>query len=418
MKKIYLFIVMSLFIIPLFAQEPELGLPGDNLNLYGVLNIFRKSQTLEEFEKTLNAEDSKVNNLDLNGDGSTDYIHVSDHANGSAHAIVLQVDIKENESQDIAVIEVEKDVNNQLHVQIVGDELLYGKDYIVEPNQNTANPGYEGNVTENSTDNSPSEWSIISYMFTPSYVMYVSPYHWDYYPNYWNSWSPIGYNVYFEFHRSYYEFYRRSYIYHSPAAHAYYVPLRASSGMVRGMFHSPNIYRSRHNRPESPFTHMSPHNRFESRNHFESPRAQRSERIHNESPRMHRSLRTRAESPRIQRSHRNYTESPRMHRSLRTRSEYPRTQRSERIHNESPRIQRSQRNYNESPRMQRSMRTRTESPRIQRSLRNYNESPRIQRSERVRTESPRIYQSPRSTYHPSTKTYSTPSNHSTLRNRR
>ena len=244
MKTICLSIVLGFFFIPLFAQEPELGLPGDNLNLYGVLNIFQNSPTLEEFEKNLNAEDSKVNNLDLNGDGNIDYIHVIDNMNGSAHAIALRVDINESETQDVAVIEVEKDAHNSVHVQIVGDEALYGKDYIVEPRQNTPNPGYRGNVTEPTPYYSPATWAIIGFMFMPRYVVYNSPYHWGYYPHYWHPWRPFSYHEYYGFHRPYYHYYSRSYIYRSPAAHAYYAPHRVSSVIVRERYSSPGTNHS------------------------------------------------------------------------------------------------------------------------------------------------------------------------------
>jgi hypothetical protein len=245
MKKTFLSIVLGLFFLPLFAQEPELGLPGDNLNLYGVLNIFQNSPTLEEFEKKLNAEDSKVNNLDLNGDGKIDYIHVVDNMNGAAHAIALRVDVNESETQDVAVIEVERDANNQVHVQIVGDEALYGKDYIVEPNQNTPNPGYQSGDSQTEVATtvypSPATWAIIGFMFAPSYIVYSSPYHWGYYPHFWHPWYPISYPVFYGYHRPYYNYYRRSYYYHSPAAHAFYGQRRVYSPIVRERYHvSPN----------------------------------------------------------------------------------------------------------------------------------------------------------------------------------
>ena len=50
-------------------KADSLGLPGDNLNLYAVLDLFQQSETFEIFEKKLNEEDSKINNLDLNNDG-------------------------------------------------------------------------------------------------------------------------------------------------------------------------------------------------------------------------------------------------------------------------------------------------------------------------------------------------------------
>ena len=49
--------------------EEYLGLPGDNLNLYAVMNLFQESETLEAFERSLNEENSRINNLDLNNDG-------------------------------------------------------------------------------------------------------------------------------------------------------------------------------------------------------------------------------------------------------------------------------------------------------------------------------------------------------------
>lgn len=222
MKKILLsiiFIIIGLFV---FSQEPEqLGLPGDGLNLYGVLNVFQKSSTLEQFEKNLNNPDLKVNNLDLNSDGQIDYIQVVDHVVGQAHLIVLQVAVNENTKQDIAVIEVGK-TNGQTHIQIIGDEDLYGKDYIVEPPMTSSND--DGMVVSNS---SPVDtWSIVNFMFTPTYVVYNSPYYWGYYPYYWHPWSPVYYNTYYNYHRPYYNYYRRGYYYRSPNIHNAYVPHR------------------------------------------------------------------------------------------------------------------------------------------------------------------------------------------------
>ncbi|HKC67414.1 MAG TPA: hypothetical protein VKG26_04240, partial [Bacteroidia bacterium] len=47
-----------------YAQAPQtpdsLGLPGDNLNLYAVLDLFKQSNSVEEFEKKLNTPDTKI----------------------------------------------------------------------------------------------------------------------------------------------------------------------------------------------------------------------------------------------------------------------------------------------------------------------------------------------------------------------
>ena len=81
-------LLISCFSISTYAQsndEPEvLGLPGDNLNLYAVLDVFQKSKTLEDFEKAINDEEGKINNLDLNNDNTIDYIQVVSEKKGDS----------------------------------------------------------------------------------------------------------------------------------------------------------------------------------------------------------------------------------------------------------------------------------------------------------------------------------------------
>lgn len=277
---------------PVFSQEKvapdSLGLPGDNLNLYGVLDLFQKSETLEEFEKKLNAEDSKVNNLDLNGNDKIDYISVVDNVKGSAHAIVLQVAVNEKETQDVAVIEVEKDKDDKVQIQVVGDEHLYGKNYIIEPKEDasktttggTPNPGYSdgksGNSgtadekkstvtnTTNNYYNSNSggnaywypvgSWSIIRYMYYPSYTVYVSPWRWGYYPGYWNPWAPLyWHSYYYGYHHNHYNnhygYYHRSNFYRNNTAHDFYGQRRSSASSVNQRRESGD-YRKTYSRPD------------------------------------------------------------------------------------------------------------------------------------------------------------------------
>ena len=96
-------------------QEEYLGLPGDNLNLYAVMQLFQNSKTLEEFERNLNDGNSNVNNLDLNGDNLVDYIKVYDNQNGNIHNIVLQVAVGPRDNQDVAVFTVQRFNNGQVH---------------------------------------------------------------------------------------------------------------------------------------------------------------------------------------------------------------------------------------------------------------------------------------------------------------
>lgn len=213
------FFSMAISSMALAQQDStaRLGLPGDNLNLAAVLDVFRQSPTLESFESALNADTSKINNLDLNNDGKVDYIKVVDRPEENVHTIVLQVDLNEKETQDVAVIFVQKEGDN-VKIQMIGDEDLYGKNYILEPAEattatETTNPGYQGErttvvtnnyYTENNYYNSqptyapaPSSWVIITFMYGPAYRPWRSPWYWGYYPGWWVSWQPFYWDHYY-----------------------------------------------------------------------------------------------------------------------------------------------------------------------------------------------------------------------------
>lgn len=251
-------------------NEERLNLPGDNLNLYAVMDLFRESETLEGFEKNLNAEDSKINNLDLNNDDQIDYIRVIDNVNGNAHTIVLQVAVNQSENQDVAVFTVQKDNNNQVQVQLIGDEELYGKNYIIEPNYadeasvSTPNPGYAGNtnktqketvVVTKTTYVEVASWPVVSYIYLPTYTVWRSPWYWGYYPSYWNPWRPYYWDYYYgyhsHYHNHYYGYYRHSYYNRYPHyTDHYYHGHRAYSNTVYQHRQS-GMYKNTYSRPET-----------------------------------------------------------------------------------------------------------------------------------------------------------------------
>jgi hypothetical protein len=192
----FLVIAVSLLSLNTFSQTSdtgELGLPGDNLDLYAVLDLFQKSKTIEDFEKSLNDEKKKINNLDLNGDKKIDFIKVETKKDGDDFTFILRDPISKTETQDVAVIMVSKDKNKKVSLQIVGDKDLYGKDYIVEPSPKgsggvTANPAYTGadpvtvNVPASTTTVIVEQAPIVQYVYSPAYVPYYPPYYYGYYP--------------------------------------------------------------------------------------------------------------------------------------------------------------------------------------------------------------------------------------------
>ncbi|WP_221392566.1 hypothetical protein [Dyadobacter sp. NIV53] len=214
------------------AEQEKLDLPGDNLNLYATLKLFQESETLEGFEKALNEESSQINNLDLNGDDNTDYIKVNDQVEDGVHYISLKVAVNENEDQDVAVFIVDKDKDGQVQIQLIGDEDLYGKDYIIEPGSETSdnggstpNPGYTPNnqqnvVVRNNVSYQIDTWPVIRYIFVPNYIIWHSPWHWNYYPSYWHPWRPQYWHYYYGYHYNLHNYYnvhyRRSVVYRNP----------------------------------------------------------------------------------------------------------------------------------------------------------------------------------------------------------
>ena len=196
-----------------------LGLPGDNLNLYAVMDLFRNSETLEDFERSLNDPNSRINNLDLNGDNFVDYITVSDYVDKKVHTIVLRAMLGRNEYQDVAVFTVRKLSRKRVMIQLIGDAALYGRNYVIEPATRKnrglryyANPVYAENVTViNKYYWDIFDWPIAVHICRPHYKGWHSSWHWGYYPDYWNPWRPFFWDYYYGYHSGwnhhYYNYY-------------------------------------------------------------------------------------------------------------------------------------------------------------------------------------------------------------------
>jgi hypothetical protein len=221
MKKLITTSILALLIAAGSAMRAQdwpdeyLGLPGDNLNLYAVMKLFQESETLEGFERNLNDENSRINNLDLNRDNMVDYITVSDYVDGDVHTIVLRTALNRKESQDVAVFTVQRLHNGEVQIQLIGDEALYGKNYIIEPNYaETANPGYRGkkvkraNVTiVTTTYYDIAAWPMIRFIYHPAYTGWHSSWYWGYYPVYWRAWHPWYWHYYYGYHYNWYSHY-------------------------------------------------------------------------------------------------------------------------------------------------------------------------------------------------------------------
>ena len=267
MKKFLLTSILALLVAAGAIARPQeypdeyLGLPGDNLNLYAVMKLFQESETLEGFERNLNDQNSRINNLDLNADNLIDYISVQDYVDGDVHTIVLRVALNRKESQDVAVFTVQKFRDGSAQIQLVGDEALYGSNYIIEPiYDETSNPGYTGRPANRSyvtvvrtTPYEIAAWPLVRYIFLPNYVIWRSSWYWGYYPSYWNPWQPYYWHYYYGYHYNWYHHYYNHYrhwdhprymgyndfYYRNVRAHSPYVSERIREGRYRDTYSRP-----------------------------------------------------------------------------------------------------------------------------------------------------------------------------------
>jgi hypothetical protein len=145
---------------------------SDNLDLRAVASIFGDSRDLADFERRLNDPKIQVSNLDLNEDNQVDYLRVIETIEGNAHLIVIQSVLGRDTFQDVATVEVQRDRDNRLQVQVVGDVYMYGPNYIYEP-----------------------VYSYTPVIYTSFWINDYSPYysswHWGYYPSYYYAWTPF-----------------------------------------------------------------------------------------------------------------------------------------------------------------------------------------------------------------------------------
>lgn len=157
------------------SVTPEVANLGDNLNLQALGELVKNSTTAQDIEDKLNTTGS-INNLDLNNDGSVDYIKVTEYGDANQKGFSFTVDVADGQTQEIATIEVAKG-SNDAQMNIQGNQQLYGN-----------NNYYQSRFTL-------TDILIMSYLFTP-HRPYYSPYHYGYYPSYYHSYRSTSYSSY------------------------------------------------------------------------------------------------------------------------------------------------------------------------------------------------------------------------------
>lgn len=206
---------------------------AENLDLKAVATLFGEVNNLEEFETELNSEERHLNNLDLNGDGVVDYLRVVEIGEESNRLIVLQAVLAKDIYQDVASIYVEKQADQTVSVQIIGDEYVYGTNYIIEPVY-IYRP------------------LIYDWFWGPTWVCWHSPYYWGYYPHYWHHYAPWHYHDY----RAHIHVYHHE---HPRCSYRYTATARSGASGLRHSEHGARMTRNDYarNNPSGSFTARS-----------------------------------------------------------------------------------------------------------------------------------------------------------------
>jgi hypothetical protein len=257
MRKIYLLAVsVAALLFTTGANAQEAGdstdLPGDNFSLAGALTMFKKAASPEAFEQLLNTQENGVNNLDLNADGNTDYIRVINKRDKDVNIFILQAQLSATESQDVAVIELERTGEENAVIQIVGDEDIYGDTTIVEPTGSLAGsqrarqfPSHGPHVV---FDYVPASigivinvwtWPCVRFVYAPAYRPWISPWAWRRYPVWWRPWRPLAWVAYRPVRVKYYPACTVVHTRRIVAAPVIYRPVRVTSVTVINRYRAP-----------------------------------------------------------------------------------------------------------------------------------------------------------------------------------
>ena len=249
------FLFIALLSTSMFAQDKTTVRANssdisDNLDLRAIASIFGDASNLEDFENKINDPDAQISNLDLNNDNFVDYLRVIESVEGDAHLIIIQSVLEKDTYQDVATIEVEKDKNNKVQVQVVGNVYMYGENYIYEP------------VYVHTPIIYTSFWAH-------NYRPYYSNWYWNYYPTYYYAWNP------FPIFR-----YRNHIGLHINFGHSYHYVNHRSCNRAYGMYYGRRSYAYETRHPNRSFSHRN--NGYTNRQELDNSRPTRNVRPRNE----------------------------------------------------------------------------------------------------------------------------------------
>ena len=162
----------------------------DNLDLKAVGELLQKADNAEDFEFLINNQDG-VNNLDLNGDGYTDYLSVAEYDDNNydnQRGFTIFDRFGPEEIQEVASIIFDRDRADAPGARVLlrGNEQIYGD-----------NNNYQTNWLDKSL-------AIANWIFQDRSQNYESPYYYDNYPENYEAYRVVETPVYRSRVREYY----------------------------------------------------------------------------------------------------------------------------------------------------------------------------------------------------------------------
>lgn len=148
------------------GQQNNVSIQGHTASGFDVnklADVVKKSTNPEVLEKAINDPSNKITNLDLDNDGNIDYLKVVEKGNNQLQVVD---DVSNNQSVDVATINVQPTSNNQANLSV------------------QANPTYAGDMYYYHSHISLGDILLLSYLMRP-HAYYVPVYHYGYYPHYY-----------------------------------------------------------------------------------------------------------------------------------------------------------------------------------------------------------------------------------------
>jgi hypothetical protein len=162
--------------------EPNMA-AADGFDLRSLTSMVKEVRSGQELERKLN-EKGGINNIDLDGNGKTDYIFVREFGDVKDKiGYSMTVEPVKGEIQEIATAEVEKN-GDRAEIQVVGNDQIYGQEAIYND--------WTQIEREKLPEQSGSKSAPMYHSYFYPRPLWISPFFFGFYPPYYSFFPIVG----------------------------------------------------------------------------------------------------------------------------------------------------------------------------------------------------------------------------------